>query len=151
MSTTPRPHTTGGGHFSQCRYRYRYRHRYSRTPCTVLTTTQIPISDSRLCHTISRGNPPAQHANRNYRPGIGFTRVGIPKQVMTDQGSSFMSEVLQAVWKYIEVQLLEDISISLTDQWPCGAVQQNAQMYATFVRDTGKDWPQWVPFLLFAI
>lgn len=27
-----------------------------------------------------------------------FTWVGIPKEVVTDQGTSFMSEVLQAVW-----------------------------------------------------
>lgn len=27
-----------------------------------------------------------------------FTRVGIPKQVITDQETSFMGEVLQAMW-----------------------------------------------------
>lgn len=32
-----------------------------------------------------------------------FTRVGIPKQVVPDQGTSFMSKVLQAMWHLLGV------------------------------------------------
>lgn len=35
-----------------------------------------------------------------------FTRVGIPKQVVTKQGTSFMSEVIQALWCFLGVQPL---------------------------------------------
>lgn len=35
-----------------------------------------------------------------------FTRTGIPKQVVTDQGASFMSDILQALWCFSGVQPL---------------------------------------------
>lgn len=35
-----------------------------------------------------------------------FTQIGIPKQEVTNQGTSFMSEVLQDVWQFLGVQLL---------------------------------------------
>lgn len=35
-----------------------------------------------------------------------LSRVGFPKQVVTDQGTSFMSKTLQALWKYVRVQPL---------------------------------------------
>lgn len=38
-----------------------------------------------------------------------FTRVGIPKQVVTDQGTSFMSKVLQAVWRFLRIQPLRHL------------------------------------------
>lgn len=33
-----------------------------------------------------------------------FKRVGIPKQVITDQGTSLMSKVLQSMWHFLGVQ-----------------------------------------------
>lgn len=35
-----------------------------------------------------------------------FTRDGIPKEVITNQGTSFMSKVLQAAWRFLGVQPL---------------------------------------------
>lgn len=32
-----------------------------------------------------------------------FARIGFPKQVVTDQGTSFMKEMLQAFWLYVGV------------------------------------------------
>lgn len=79
-----------------------------------------------------------------------FTRVGI--QVVMDQCSSFMSEILQAIWNILGEQLLRTsvyypLTNALIEQFN-GTLKQ---MLRKFVGETRKDWSQWVPFLLFAI
>lgn len=81
-----------------------------------------------------------------------FTRVDIPKQVITDQGTSFMTKVLQAVWHFLRLQPLQT---SIYHPQMNGLVERFngtlKRMLRRFVGENGKDWPQWVPFLLFAI
>lgn len=63
-----------------------------------------------------------------------------------------MSEVLQAVRQFLGVQPLRT---SIYHPQTNGLVEQFngtlKHMLIKFVSDSGKDWPQWVPFLLFAI
>lgn len=81
-----------------------------------------------------------------------FTRVGIPKQMVTDQGSSFMSEVLQAEWKFLGLQ---PFRTSVYHPQTNGFVERFnrtlKRRLRKFVGETEKDWRQWVPFLSFAI
>lgn len=81
-----------------------------------------------------------------------FSRVGIPKQVVTDQGTAFMSEVLQAVWRLLGVQPLRT---TLCPPQTNGLVERFngmlKRMLWTFEGENRRDWPQWVAYLLFAI
>lgn len=76
-----------------------------------------------------------------------FTRVGIPKQVVTDQGVSFMSEVLQAVWQFLGV---EPLRMSVYHTQTNGLVERFNEslkrMLRKFIGENGRDWPQWIPY-----
>lgn len=80
-----------------------------------------------------------------------FSRVGIPKEVLTDCGTNFLSKLLQQVYKVLGVK-----GIKTTHYHPQtdGLVERYNQTLKTmlrkFVSQTGADWDQWLPFLLFA-
>ncbi|XP_047219374.1 uncharacterized protein LOC124867136 [Girardinichthys multiradiatus] len=80
-----------------------------------------------------------------------FSRVGIPKEVLTDCGTNFMSKYLQQVYKLLGVK-----GIKTTPYHPQmdGLVERYNQtlknMLRKFVSTTGADWDQWLPYLLFA-
>lgn len=80
-----------------------------------------------------------------------FSQVGIPKEVLTDQGTNFMSRTLQQVY-----QLLGIKRVRTTPYHPQtdGLVERFNQtlknMLKKFVSDSGKDWDKWLPYLLFA-
>lgn len=80
-----------------------------------------------------------------------FTREGIPKQVVTNQGTS-LTDVLQAVWQLLVVQPLQT---SVYHPQINGLVEHFngtlKRMLRTFVGLNGRDWPQWIPYLLFAV
>lgn len=63
-----------------------------------------------------------------------------------------MSEELQAIWQFLGVQPLQTSIYHqqmnrLVERFK-GTLKWMLQM---FVSENGKGWPQWVPFLLFAI
>lgn len=80
-----------------------------------------------------------------------FSHVGIPKEVLTDQGPNFMSRTLQQVY-----QLLGIKRVRTTPYHPQtdGLVERFNQtlksMLKKFVSESGKDWDKWLPYLLFA-
>ncbi len=80
-----------------------------------------------------------------------FSRVGIPREVLTDQGTNFMSLLLKRVY-----QLLGIRAIKTTPYHPQtdGLVERFNQtlksMLRKFVSKSGSDWDQWLPYLLFA-
>lgn len=80
-----------------------------------------------------------------------FSQVGIPREVLTDQGPNFMSHILHQVY-----QLLGIKRVRTTPYHPQtdGLVERFNQtlksMLKKFVSETGKDWDKWLPFLLFA-
>ncbi len=80
-----------------------------------------------------------------------FSHVGIPKEVLTDQGMNFMSRTLNQVY-----QLLGIKRIRTTPYHPQtdGVVERFNQtiknMLKKFVSESGKDWDKWLPYLLFA-
>lgn len=74
-------------------------------------------------------------------------------QVVTDQGASFMSEVLQALWCFLALQPLR-MSVCHPQTNRLGEHFNGTLkcMLRKFVGDNGKDWPKWLPpFLLFTI
>ncbi|XP_039525008.1 uncharacterized protein LOC120477466 [Pimephales promelas] len=80
-----------------------------------------------------------------------FSQVGIPREVLTDQGPNFMSHTLHQVY-----QLLGIKRVRTTPYHPQtdGLVERFNQtlkaMLKKFVSETGRDWDKWLPFLLFA-
>ena len=80
-----------------------------------------------------------------------FSRVGIPDEILTDQGTNFTSRLMQQFHTQLGITALKTTPYHpQTD----GLVEQFNQtlkwMLQKFVADTGKDWHRWLPFLLFA-
>ena len=79
------------------------------------------------------------------------TRVGIPQEVLTDQGTNFTSKLLKQVYQYLGIK-----AIKTTPYHPQtdGLVERFNQtlknMLRKFVADSGADWDEWLPYLLFA-
>lgn len=80
-----------------------------------------------------------------------FSRVGIPREVLTDQGTNFRSQLLKQVYRLLGIK-----AIKTTPYHPQtdGLVERYNRtlksMLCKFVSDTGSDWDQWIPYLLFA-
>ena len=80
-----------------------------------------------------------------------FSRVGIPKEVLTDQGSNFMSKLLSETYRMLGVK-----PIRTTPYHPQtdGLVERFNQTLKAMLRraatESGKDWDKLIPFLLFA-
>ncbi|XP_024117097.1 uncharacterized protein LOC112138718 [Oryzias melastigma] len=80
-----------------------------------------------------------------------FSRVGFPKEILTDQGTNFMSKLLKDVYQLLGIKSLRTTPYhpqtdGLTERFN----QTLKQMLRKFTNDTGSDWDQWLSFLLFA-
>ena len=75
--------------------------------------------------------------------------MGIPKEVLTDQGTNFTSKTLKQVYSLLGIR-----GIKTTPYHPQtdGLVERFNQtlksMLQKFVSDSGADWDQWLPYLL---
>lgn len=80
-----------------------------------------------------------------------FTTVGLPRTIQTDQGSNFMSKIFKQVMDVLQVK--HSISSAYHPESQ-GALERYHQtlkrMIKTYCLDTGKDWDQGIPLLLFA-
>uniref|UniRef100_A0A3B5R704 Integrase catalytic domain-containing protein n=1 Tax=Xiphophorus maculatus TaxID=8083 RepID=A0A3B5R704_XIPMA len=80
-----------------------------------------------------------------------FSRVGIPREILTDCGTNFLSNLLKQVY-----QLLGIKGINTTPYHPQsdGLVERFNQtlknMLRKFVTETGTEWDKWLPYMLFA-
>ena len=80
-----------------------------------------------------------------------FSRVGIPREIITDQGTNFNSGFMKQVYSLLGIR-----GIRTTPYHPQtdGMVERFNQtlkaMLRKFVSDTGANWDQWLPYLLFA-
>lgn len=80
-----------------------------------------------------------------------FSRVGFPSEILTDQGTNFMSTLLKQVYQLLGIKRVRTTPYhpqtdGLTERFN----QTLKQMLRKFVNDTGSDWDQWLPYLLFA-
>nr|XP_054591237.1 uncharacterized protein LOC129155100 isoform X2 [Nothobranchius furzeri] len=80
-----------------------------------------------------------------------FSRVGFPREIVTDQGTNFMSTLLQQVYQLLGIKGIRTTPYhpqtdGLTERFN----QTLKQMLRKFVDETGSDWDQWLPYLLFA-
>ncbi|CAM4689811.1 unnamed protein product, partial [Lepidochelys olivacea] len=80
-----------------------------------------------------------------------FSRVGFPKEVLTDQGSNFMSALLRCLWEKCGVR--HDWASAYHPQ-SNGLVERFngtlKMMLKTFMNQHPQDWDKYLPHLLFA-
>ena len=80
-----------------------------------------------------------------------FSRVGIPQDILTDQGSNFTSKLLQELYKLLHIH---PIRTSPYHPQTDGLVERFNQTLKAMLRkcamDEGKDWDKLLPYLLFA-
>ena len=80
-----------------------------------------------------------------------FSWVGIPRELITDQGTNFNSRFMKQVYSLLGIR-----GIRTTPYHPQtdGMVEHFNQtpkaMLRKFVSDTGANWDQWLPYFLFA-
>lgn len=80
-----------------------------------------------------------------------FLRVGIPKEIITDQGSNFTSNLLREIYKLLGIRGVKTSPYHpQTDSLVECFNKTLKSMLRKFVEDLGADWDQWLPFLLFA-
>ncbi|XP_069835633.1 uncharacterized protein [Dendropsophus ebraccatus] len=80
-----------------------------------------------------------------------FSRVGFPKEMLTDQGTQFMSNLMECLCKKIQVQHLVASAYHPQTNGLCerfnGVLKQMLKM---LVESHGRDWERYLPHLLFA-
>ena len=80
-----------------------------------------------------------------------FARVGIPREILTDQGSNFCSQLLAELYRLLHVQ---PIRTSPYHPQTDGVVEQFNKtlksMLRKLVEGEGKKWDMYLPYLLFA-
>ena len=80
-----------------------------------------------------------------------FSHMGVPDEILTDQGTNFMSSLLEEVYYLLHIERIRTTPYHpQTD----GLVERfNGTlkgMLQTFVSRNQKDWDQYLPYLLFA-
>ena len=82
---------------------------------------------------------------------VVFSRVGVPREILTDQGSNFTSQLLTELYRLLHVH---PIRISPYHPQTDGLVEQINQTLMAMLRKAAqtedKDWDKLIPFLLFA-
>lgn len=80
-----------------------------------------------------------------------FSRVGIPEEILTDQGTAFLSKTLKQVYSLLGIKGLRTTAYHpQTDGLVERFNQTLKSMLKKFVAANGKDWDRWLPYLLFA-
>ena len=80
-----------------------------------------------------------------------FARVGVPQEILTDQGSNFTSQLLAELYRLLHVQ-----SIRTSPYHPQmdGLVERFNQTLKSMLRKSvdkeGKNWDKMIPYLVFA-
>ena len=80
-----------------------------------------------------------------------FARVGIPQEILTDQGSNFTSQLLAEIYRLVHVKALRTSPYHPQSD---GVVERFNQTLKQMLRRTaneeGKDWDRLLPYVLFA-
>ena len=80
-----------------------------------------------------------------------FARMGVPKEISLDQGTNFMSALLEETYRLLQIKWIRTTPYHpQTDrlvEWFNGTLKS---MLKKFVNKSGKDWDDYLPYLLFA-
>ena len=80
-----------------------------------------------------------------------FSRVGIPKELLTDQGSNFMSELMQEVCRLLKISKLRTSPYHAMSNGLCekfnGVLKK---MLGAYAKSQPAKWDEYIPYILFA-
>lgn len=80
-----------------------------------------------------------------------FSQVGIPQEILTDQGSNFTSKLLAEVYNLLKVSPIRTSPYHpQTDRLVERFNQTLKSMLRKTAKEEGKDWDRLLPYLLFA-
>ncbi|CAJ0949330.1 unnamed protein product [Ranitomeya imitator] len=80
-----------------------------------------------------------------------FSRVGFPREMFTDQGAQFMSRLMEALCKRMQVKHLVSSAYHPQTNGLCERFNGTLkQMLRMLVETQGRDWERYLPHLLFA-
>ena len=80
-----------------------------------------------------------------------FSRVGVPKEILTDQGTSFTSNLLAEVYRLLHIQPIRTSPYhSQTDSLVERFNQTLKSMLKKAATEEGKDWDKLIPYVLSA-
>ena len=83
--------------------------------------------------------------------GKFFSRMGVPTEILTDQGSNFTSQLLKEVYRMLKI---EPIRTSPYHPQTDGLVERFNSTLKSMLKKIAKDdpteWDSWLPYLLFA-
>ena len=78
-----------------------------------------------------------------------FSRVGIPEEILTDQGTNFVSRLMKRLHRQLGIKALKTTPYHPQADGLVKRFNQTLKsMLRKFVEDTGRDWDKWLPFLL---
>ena len=81
-----------------------------------------------------------------------FSRVGIPEEILTDQGTPFMSRIMKDLCKLMQIkQLRTSVYHPQTDGLVERFNRTLKQMLKKVMEAEGRNWDQLLPFLMFSI
>ena len=80
-----------------------------------------------------------------------FSRVGVPKEILTNQGTNFASKLLAELYRLLQVKAVRTSPYypqtdGLVERFNCIL----KSMLRKTVTDEGKDWDRLLPYVLFA-
>ena len=76
--------------------------------------------------------------------------MGIPKEILTDQGSNFTSQLLPEVYRFLHVKALRTSPYHPQTDGLIERFNKTLKMLHKSVVEDGKDWDRLVPYVLFA-
>ncbi|XP_040278175.1 uncharacterized protein LOC120993770, partial [Bufo bufo] len=79
-----------------------------------------------------------------------FSRVGFPKEVLSDQGTQFTAEVTQQIWKTCGVKSLTSSPYHPQTNGLCERFNGTLKQMLKSFTGAYKDWERFLPHLLFA-
>ena len=80
-----------------------------------------------------------------------FSRVGIPEEILTDQGTNFMSALLQDIYQLLGIKRIRTTPYhAQTDGMVERFNSTLKSMLKKFVASNARDWDEYLPYLLFA-
>ncbi len=126
----------------------------SRAATEVCPGTWTHLGHRGLCHPISRSHPSAKGYVQGHRPGAVpvCSRVGIPREILTDQGTPFMSRTMADLCRLLQVkQLRTTVYHPQTDGLVERFNKTLKQMLRRVAADDRRDWDQMLPYVLFGI
>uniref|UniRef100_A0A8C5MWQ3 Gypsy retrotransposon integrase-like protein 1 n=1 Tax=Leptobrachium leishanense TaxID=445787 RepID=A0A8C5MWQ3_9ANUR len=79
-----------------------------------------------------------------------FTRVGFPKEILSDQGSQFTAELTQQLWRLCSIKALHSAPYHPQTNGLCERFNGTLEQLLRAFSQDRKDWEKYLPHLLFA-